>query len=250
MGRDSSPNAAERPQHGVTLQDFKLDRYEVTVGRFRNFVEMYDSWLPPAEGSGAYAGKPASGWESAWDTILTPDAASLSDTVSCGLGTWSGGAEALAISCLDWYTAFAFCIWDGGRLPTEAEWEYAAAGGSEERVYSWGDTWSDPLIANYNNYGQVIAVGTAGSGLGRGRFGQYDLTGNVWEWVRDDFDPAFYATPAATERNPLNVHAGATSALRGASFFHTLPETTTAFGREARARVTIDPTIGMRCARD
>ena len=75
----------------------------------------------------------------------------------------------------------------------------------KERVYSWGDVWPSTEIANYDNYLRVTAVGTAGSGLGRGLFGQYDLTGNVWEWVRDDFDPTFYSTPSATGAAPLNA---------------------------------------------
>jgi sulfatase modifying factor 1 len=261
MGRNSSPNAADQPEHLVTVLDFKLDRYEATVGRFRAFVAQYDAWKHPTVGAGAYAGHPGSGWDDAWNAFLQPDAASLINAVGCEndvssapgyVGTWSedDADQALAISCLDWYTAYAFCIWDEGRLPTEAEWEYAAAGGTEEREYPWVNLWTDPSIANYDNYLQVISVGEAGAERGRGRFGQYDLTGNVWEWVRDDFDPAFYSTPGATGVSPLNIKTGDNAILRGASFFYTPPVTTTTFGRQSFLHNALNPTVGVRCARD
>ena len=53
------------------------------------------------------------------------------------------------MNCIDWYTAYAFCIWDGGRLASEAEWNFAAAGGSEQRYYPWGDASLDPTLASY-----------------------------------------------------------------------------------------------------
>jgi formylglycine-generating enzyme len=260
MGSDMA-DAADAPRHTVNVPDFELDRYEVTVGRFRNFVAAYDDWIPPAADSGSYAARVGSGWLSSWDTQLEPDAVALVTAIRCGIGgsisvdnigTWwsiDHNAELLAISCIDWYTAFAFCIWDGGRLPTEAEWEYAAAGGDEERVYPWGDVFTDPQLVNYDNYHQVIAVGTAGSGSSRGRFGQYDLIGNVWEWVRDDFAPNFYSTPAATMNAPLNF-SGGNPVQRGASFYFTAPTTTTAYSRETSVRGALNPTYGMRCARD
>lgn len=258
MGRDSSLNAVVRPQHRVTLSDFKLDRYEVSVGRFRNFVAAYEDMLPPAIDSGAYPGKPQSGWRSEWNSLLPPDEAALENQLACDSGTEIGGAPTLAITCVDWYVAFAFCVWDGGRLPTEAEWEYAAAGGSQQRTYPWGNSWPDPSIANYAYYGSVIAVGSSGEGpflgLGRGRFGQYDLIGNVWEWVRDDFQPGFYASPAATEPNPLSIGEGAEiqvpRVIRGSSFVDSAPGTATAFDRSWRPGITSDRAIGLRCARN
>ena len=93
--------------------------------------------------------------------------------------TWTasstGGQENLPINCVNWYEAYAFCIWDGGFLPSEAEWEYAAAGGSEQRQYPWGTT-APGTMNQYAIYGSyytgnstgLAPVGTAAAGRGAG----------------------------------------------------------------------------------
>lgn len=115
----------------------------------------------------------------------------------------AGSNDNAPMNCVNWYEAYAFCIWDGGFLPTNAEYEYAEAGGSEQREYAWGST--DPGTGNqyaifacqYPNTtwdgggapicplgaGAIAPVGTAS--LGAARWGQLDLTGDVWEWTLD-----------------------------------------------------------------
>jgi formylglycine-generating enzyme required for sulfatase activity len=107
--------------------------------------------------------------------------------------TWAdtaGANESRPLNCLDWYTAFAFCAWDGGRLPTEAEWNYAAAGGSEQRYYPWSSpptsTAIDDSYAVYSG-DSTQNVGSK-SPKGDGKWGHADLAGNVWEWMRDGYD--------------------------------------------------------------
>jgi formylglycine-generating enzyme required for sulfatase activity len=94
------------------------------------------------------------------------------------------------MNCLTWVEAYAFCIWDGGFLPTEAEWNYAAAGGDEAREYPWGNAEPAPEFAVYycRSGGTPGCFWPVGSKpLGDGRFGQADMAGSSWEWALDSF---------------------------------------------------------------
>ena len=133
----------EQPEHETTVAEFYLDRFEVTVARFREFVAAYDAWQKPILGDGAHPLIPESGWDESW--VLPATAGEFLTALDCSqdFPTWTdspGPNEDLPINCVSWYEAFAFCIWDGGRLPTEAEWEYVAAGGNENRLHPWGST--------------------------------------------------------------------------------------------------------------
>jgi sulfatase modifying factor 1 len=156
----SGPTGEGNP---ATVSSFRLDAYDVTVGRFRQFVNAWNGgtgYTPPA-GSGkhtylnggngliAVGGGDAGvsyepGWLASDDGNLAPTDTNLSCDVSLSpYYTWTpapGSHESLPINCLNWYESYAFCIWDGGFLPSESEWEYVAAGGSEQREYPWGTT--------------------------------------------------------------------------------------------------------------
>jgi formylglycine-generating enzyme len=163
--------------------------------------------VPPAAGSGAHALIANSGWDSAWNPKLAANKAALMTALKCAAQhqTWSdttGTSESLPINCITWYEAMAFCIWDGGYLPTLAESEFASAGGNESRSYPWSPS-SNPasltLDCSYANYqldpanmlhcvnGQVGGTNRVGSESpkGDGKWGHTDLAGNVDEWVLD-----------------------------------------------------------------
>jgi formylglycine-generating enzyme required for sulfatase activity len=201
----------------ASVSGFRLDKYLVTVGRFRHFAALWSNgsgWFPP-QGSGkhthlncgqglsdsASAGGYETGWQSSDNFHVAPTTANL--TCDSSYATWTdtaGSQENLPINCVNWYEAYAFCIWDGGFLPSEAEWECAAAGGNEQREYPWG---SDPPgtsnhYAIYGCYGgggtgpstctgvsNIAPVGFASQGAGR--WGQFDLAGELWEWNVDLF---------------------------------------------------------------
>jgi formylglycine-generating enzyme len=211
-------NDAQLP---AMVSDFSLDAYEVTVGRFRQFVSVYSRDIIGL-GAGKNPNNPDdTGWEMTWSSNLPADAATLRNLVKCGsFYTWTdspAAQEHLPMNCMTWYEAYAFCIWDGGRLPTEAEWNYAAAGGEEQRIYPWGSTPLGPNadIANYGCYYNGTGTCTGVNNFapvgsipaGQGKWGHLDLAGNVWEWTQDWYAPfqvpcrdCAILTPAASER--------------------------------------------------
>jgi formylglycine-generating enzyme required for sulfatase activity len=203
----------------ATISTFVLDKYDVTVGRFRQFVEAWNGgagYTPPA-GSGKHThlngGKglldvssPGNGpaYETGWNPSDSSAIAPTNANLACDpqYATWTaeaGSNESRPINCLTWIEAYAFCIWDGGFLPSDAEWEYAAAGGNEQRTYPWGS--ADPGTENqYAIYGcfypsgppgfncsggvsNIAHVGTVAAGAGR--FGQLDLAGEMYQWSLD-----------------------------------------------------------------
>jgi|HubBroStandDraft_1064217.scaffolds.fasta_scaffold01389_5 sulfatase modifying factor 1 len=205
----------------ATVSTFRLDKYDVTVGRFRQFVNAWNGgagWTPPV-GSGKHAhlnggrglvdvGAPADAgalYETGWNASDSSSIAPTSANLACDpdYATWTveaGSNEGRPMNCVSWLEAYAFCIWDEGFLPSEAEWEYAAAGGNQQRTYPWGS--ADPGTASqYAIYGcyypsgppgfmcsgitNIGAVGTAP--LGAGMFGQLDLAGEMYQFNLDWF---------------------------------------------------------------
>jgi formylglycine-generating enzyme required for sulfatase activity len=221
----------------ASISTFRLDRYEVTVGRFRQFVRaVTEGWLPAA-GSGkhahlnggrglANAGLPGhyeDGWDPSWSGGLARTEAEWDSNLTTCSKAWTlspGPNENLPIDCETWYEAFAFCIWDGGFLPSEAEWNYAAAGGNEQRVFPWSSpptaTIWDCSYANGGGDtcgGQANAVGSE-SPKGDGKWHQSDLSGNSWEWSLDELSTA-YVTPCS---DCANLRSAPSRVLRGGDF--------------------------------
>jgi formylglycine-generating enzyme required for sulfatase activity len=255
--------------YGATVSSFVLDTFEVTVGRFRAFVQagFGTQANPPSAGAGALGGTPASGWNSGDNDNFAPDTASLRSALSCSANyqTWTDAPSTndnRPMNCVTWYEAFAFCIWDGARLPSEAEWNYAAAGGAEQRVYPWSSPPSATSISDSNAsywvdatktcFGDgisgcaitdLIVVGSKAAGLGR--WGHADLGGNVWEWTRDTFSNPYKTTSC---NDCVDLTKGTMKVTRGGSFFGT-SSTLVASGRSEGAAATRYYTVGIRCAR-
>jgi sulfatase modifying factor 1 len=272
----------------AAVSDFRLDKYEVTVGRFRKFVDAWIGGWRPAPGSGKHAhlnggagladptDRYEAGWNAAWSAYVgVPDAAADAPTapgattleawtraLSCdgSFRTWTpsaGANEARPQNCLSWFDSYAFCIWDGGFLPSEAEWEYAASGGSEARTYPWGFAAPTETFASFDVGGARECMGDGEPGCttadlvfagskpaGDGRWGQSELSGNVNEWSLD-----WYRTPYVTPCvDCALMRAGNGRSMRGGSFNY-LGTFLAAIYRKADLAASRGADHGGRCAR-
>lgn len=246
----------------ATVSSFRLDKYEVTVGRFRRFVEEYDAWRDsgnPSADSGANPNVEGSGWQSdpAWEGQLAQSEAVLREAIDCSdnWATWTddvGDNELLPMNCVSWFEAFAFCAWDGGRLPSEIEWEYVAAGGAQDREYPWGNTNPNADFAVYSclgsggsscSFDDIVAVGSRPDG--NGRWGHADLGGSMEEWVLDWSD----AFPEEPPMDYSNVESGQYRGTRGGHW----DDGSTALQSDRRTWDSPSDRhngLGFRCARD
>ena len=254
MGSDDEADESERPQHPAQVAAFALDRYETTVGRFRRFLADYDA-TSLVEGQGAHPALANSGWRATWQANLPTSAEEFAFAIAeCG-GTWTdqvGANEARPISCITWYEAFAFCAWEGKRLPTELEWEFAAAGGDDQRAFPWGNEAPSRERAVFgclfdgNPTCTDADLPVAGSVLaGVGRFGQLDLAGSLWEWTLDAFAP--YQADSCIDC--ANLSDQGSRVFRGGDYKFADPASLKSTTRYAFQAAFPDPTRGVRCAR-
>jgi formylglycine-generating enzyme required for sulfatase activity len=168
---DSECNEGEKPPHPVSItHNFWMGRTPVTVGQYRAFVSATHGTMP---------------MESFPQTNEHP------------------------VVNVSWDQAAAYCRWSGGRLPTEAEWEYAARGSTAQARYGQLD-----LIAWYsaNSSGRTHPVGK----LQPNSYGLYDMLGNAWQWCIDWYDPSYYQRSPGSD--PAGPASGQDRSLRGGSW--------------------------------
>ncbi len=206
MGRDDGDDL-ERPAHVVEVKPFFIDRNEVTNEEYRRFI-LATKRRPPAH----------------WIGGKIPD-----------------GQMKLPVVNVSWSDANAYARWANKRLPTEAEWEFAARG-ADGRVYPWGNAWR-PGYANAGQ-GSKGRISEAGSyTAGASPFGALDMSGNVWEWTASDFnDYPGRQAPSALASSGLKV-------IRGGAY-DAPPKNATATYRGAVSPDRVYDKTGFRCARD
>jgi formylglycine-generating enzyme required for sulfatase activity len=181
MGSDDGASDA-RPAHSVTLDAFEMSATEVTVAQYR----------------------------------LCVDAGECNAPDSCDYGDPNftmSGREDHPVNCVSWSDASTFAAWAGGRLPTEAEWEYAARGG-QSYTFAGSNTATDVGWISANSGSRTRKVGE----LQVNGYGLYDMTGNVWEWVSDWYDSDYYSSSPSS--NPENTSNASFRVFRGGRWGH------------------------------
>jgi formylglycine-generating enzyme required for sulfatase activity len=250
MGSDEGA-VTERPAHKVMLSPYCLDKFEVTTASYKQCSDSGEC-------------KRASTTND-WDGI-TPHDHEVYDPVCNIRDADSQGKH--PINCVDWQMATDYCRAQGGRLPTEAEWEFAARG-PDGRRYPWGD--EEPSSARINACGaECVAWGkehgvtltamyrsndawktTAPVGSfpeGQSRYGVYDVVGNVWEWVSDWYGPYAETQSDAPPANPTGPN-GTMRVIRGGGFNNSDSACVRPSFRFRQAPTSRTYATGFRCAK-
>lgn len=244
---DGDPD--ERPVHPVTLRAFRIDLTEVTVEDYGTCAD-----------AGLCRPMPRT---AAWPGIRDDERRFFS--AACNGAT--PGRRNHPANCVDWNDARSYCAFRGGRLPTEAEWEYAARG-RRGQPFPWGDAAPSPALANAvgleavtewarrgrtdaeplyrdgtDGYADTAPVGTYPQGASP--FGVLDMAGNVWEWVEDAY-AASYAD--ASNRGEAHEAPDAARVFRGGGYTSDRVSWLQATNRASAPQTYRSPDIGFRCA--
>jgi len=207
MGSESG-NSNEKPVHTVTLSDFQISKYEITNAQYCAFLNAVD-----ADPDGSYQ-----------DTLrIDINSSYCQISYSSNQFIAKSGKENYPVIMVNWYGARAFCEWVGGRLPTEAEWEYAARGGNQSNGYTYsGSNTADEVAWCYNNSQNPANNLLDGRGthvVGQklpNELGLYDMSGNVYEWCNDWYSSDYFNQSPA--ENPPGPESGNYRVLRGGSW--------------------------------
>jgi len=203
MGSNDGEND-EQPIHMVTLSSFEISKYETTNSQFCEFLNDIG-----CNSDGSYN-------DPEYDNVeyIDMDDADVQVNYTGGQFVPESNKDDFPVIEVSWYGANAFALWAGGRLPTEAEWEFAARGGNQTDGYTYSGSNNIDDVAWYsgNSDSHTHEVGTKASN----ELGIYDMSGNVWEWCHDWYDASYYSS--SPENNPQGPASGTYRVLRGGSW--------------------------------
>lgn len=198
-----SPNgigdADEQPEHSVTLSGFSVSKYEITNAQYATFMNDIGATI-----AGSFNGV----------EYLDMDAQGVQISHTSGNFIADAGKENHPVIVVTWFGAKAYAEHYGGRLPTEAEWEFAAKGGNSSSGYTYsGSNTSDDVAWYANNSGGATqAIGTKSAN----ELGLHDMSGNIWEWTNDWYNATYYSS--SPNNDPQGPSSGANRVFRGGSW--------------------------------
>jgi formylglycine-generating enzyme required for sulfatase activity len=212
MGKSPGPGPGyvDDPVHRVKVDSFLLDKYEVTNAQYYEFCRETGHPLPEFWGM---------------------------DVFYCGLKYPDH-----PVVWVTWVDASNYAAWAGKRLPTEAEWEYAARGGLAQKNFPSGDEMDSTLANYYGTYGHVLKVGS----FPANGYGLHDMAGNVTEWVYDYYDKDYYLDSPMD--NPTGPPIGKTRVIRGGGW-RSGRSCNSCWFRQSLRPYWVDMNVGFRCAR-
>lgn len=211
MGKNT-PNPSDwQPEHKVYLDGFYMDKYEVTNKQYYEFCTKTNHPLPELWGMAQF---------------------------NCGLEF--PDHPVIGVSFAD---AAKFAAWAGKRLPTEAEWEYAARGGLTGNNYPWGNQVDSTLVNYAKKYKSTLKVGT----FEPNGYGIFDIGGNVWEWTNDNYGDNYYSISPG--QNPQGPPTGRFKVIRGGSW-HSGGMCVQTYYRNGLSPGWVDFAVGFRCVKN
>jgi sulfatase modifying factor 1 len=271
MGTDTSegfPADGEGPVREVTVDSFYIDAYPVTNAAFAEFVSatgyqteserlgwsfVFQGHIPAERYSELVeATVPAAPW---WCKVsgaswLHPE----------GPDSSIKGRDNCPVVHVSWNDCQEFCRWAGKRLPTEAEWEFAARGGLVQKIYPWGDDLTPEGRHRCNIWqGTFPTLDLAEDGFSApapvdafqpNGYGLYSVAGNTWEWCSDWFHPTYHVI--ATRNNPVGPAEGTAKMIRGGSYLchRSYCNRYRVAARTSNTPDSATTNMGFRCVRD
>ncbi len=214
MGKNTERGGDFHPAHKVVVDSFYMDSHEVTNAEYLKFCQETGHKFPEF-----------------WNVGIFHCGENFPDYPVMGV---------------NWYDAMKYAEWAGKRLPTEAEWEYAARGGLVDNEFPNGNTWETSIRRN-NTTGEWENLTVEVQSFEPNGFGLYDMGGNVWEWTFDIYQHNYYEN--SPENNPRGAEEGTCRVIRGGSW-HSGKMCHKVYFRKGLTSNWVDFAVGFRCVKD